>query len=128
MGVNAAAEYTHAETLLTRGKVTAVPLAPGASTTIDLLCGGDATLVVEAELTGAANGDLVISLRPFRSDGTLLASAPITAVRASGPTFSGGLVQYYGEFDVSSLDKVRITLQNQNVGAQTLNWASWRLS
>jgi hypothetical protein len=128
MGLNAAAEWTPG-VLLTRGNVTAVPLAAGASTTLDVLCEGDSELTIMADMTGAANGDLTVGVFPFEADGvTVMANVGLTAIRSGGPTFGTGAVQYNGTYDVSGVDKVRIVVRNNNAGAQTLTRLGWRLS
>jgi hypothetical protein len=54
-----------------------------------------------------------------------LTLAPVTV---SGPTFSGGHIFYTAQFDVSSYDKVRLRITNNNAGAQTITRASWKLT
>lgn len=128
MGLNAAAEYTHAESLLTRGKQAGAAIAPAANNDTDILCQGDSTLTVEADMTGAASGDLTVQVLPFEADATTLAGVAIAPVTATGPTFAAGRVTYIAQFDVTAYDKVRIRLTNNNVGAQTVTRASWRLA
>lgn len=127
-GPNAAAEWVTGA-LLTRGNVT--PGAIGAGTTVntDIDCAGDSKLTVMAEMTGAANGDLAVTVIPFESDNITPQNNTVAqAVRSVGPTFGGGVVQYEGEFDVSGFSKVRLAIRNTTVGALNLNRASWRLS
>ena len=109
--------------------VTNQGLATGASFNYDLECTATDWLVIEAELTGAANGDLAITVTPYEADGiTLQTNTPLPPVAAStvGPTFGGGVVQYIGKYDVLGIRRVRITAKNNNAGAQTLNRLSWR--
>jgi hypothetical protein len=128
MGLTAAAEWV-VGALLTRGNVT--PGAIGATTTIntDVDCAGDSKLTVLAEMTGAANGDLAVTVIPFESDNiTPQNNTALAPVRSTGPTFGGGVVQFEGEFDVSGFSRVRIAIRNTTAGALNLNRASWRLS
>jgi hypothetical protein len=128
MGQTAAAEWVSGS-LLTRGSIVAGAIAPGATTNIDVDCAGDSELTVLAEMTGAVNGDLAVTVIPFESDNVTPANnIAMPAIRSNGPTFGGGVVQFDGTFDVSGQSKVRIAIRNNNVGAQTINRASWRLS
>jgi hypothetical protein len=127
-GPNAAAEWVTGS-LLTRGNAT--PGAIGATTTVntDVDCAGDSKLTVLVEMTGAANGDLAVTVVPFESDNlTPQNNTALAAQRSTGPTFAGGVVQYEGEFDVSGFSKVRIQIRNTTAGALNINRASWRLS
>lgn len=128
MGLSAAAEWVIG-TLLTRGRVTNAAIAAGATQTIDIDCAGDSELTVQADMTGAASGDLAVTVVPYEDDNvTLNVNAPLPAVRSAGPTFGGTTVGFNGTFDVSGVSKVRIVAKNNNVGGQTLNRLSWRLS
>jgi hypothetical protein len=128
MGFGAAAEWV-VGSLLTKGKVLAAAILTGATNTTDLLCAGDSLLTVEVDMNGAANADLAVTVVPFETDGTtLLANAPLPAIRSSGPTFGGSTVNFTATYDVSGVDKVRIIVKNNNAGTQTLNRMSWRLS
>lgn len=128
MGPNAAAEWVTGS-LLTRGAHTAVSLPTTTTDFIDVDCAGDSELTVQADMAGAASGDLTVTVVPYESDNTTLnTNAPLTAIRASGPTFGGSTVGYEGTFDVSGVSKVRVIAKNNNAGTQTLNRLSWRLS
>jgi hypothetical protein len=128
MGLNAAAEYTHAESLLTRGKQAGVAIANAANNDTDILCQGDSTLVLEVDMTGAAAGDLSINVFPFEADGVTVMGVAIAPITSTGPTLLTGHVYYIAQFDVSGYDRVRIRLTNNNAAPQTLTRASWRLS
>lgn len=131
MGLNAAAEWTHAETLLTRGRVAGTPSIASAGTqTLDIDCAGDSELTIDADMAGGASGDLAVTVVPYEgSDNvTLLSNAPVPVIRSAGPTFAGGTVHFNGTYDVSGVSRVRVVVKNNNVGAQVLNRLSWRLS
>jgi hypothetical protein len=125
MGWASAAAWTHAEQLLTRGKATNQSLATGASYNTDVLVGGQDELVVNVEMTGAANGDLTVQVQPFEPDGVTLMPIAIAPMFATGPTFSGASVYYTGRFDVTMYQKVRISVKNNNAGTQTLKSLYW---
>jgi hypothetical protein len=121
-GWGSAAAYTHAEGKLTRGNVVGQSIGPAAVNTTDILCQGDSELTVMVDMNGAASGDLAVTVVPFETN------APLTPIRSTGPTFGGSTVNFTGTYDVSGIDKARIAVKNNNVGAQTLNRMSWRLS
>lgn len=129
VGWGGAAAWTHAEQLLTRGKVAAQAIGAGATYTIDLLSGGDSELTVEVDMTGTAAGDLAVTAVPYEADNvTLLSNAPLPVIRSTGPTLGGGAVQFTATYDVAGVDKVRIVIKNNNVAGQTITRASWRLT
>lgn len=108
--------------------VTAQALASGATYIYDVECTATDWLVVEGELTGAANGDLAITVTPYEADGvTLQANTLIPATTSVGPTFAAGVVQFLGKYDVLGIRRVRIVAKNNNAGPQTLNRLSWRV-
>lgn len=117
------------ESLLTRGALQpdAQAIAAAQTLTTDILCQGDSTLVVQVDMTGAANGDLAVTVTPFERDQAtpLLAIDPM---RTKGPTFAAGRVTYFGEFDVTGIDKVRVSITNNNVGAQVVTRSGFRLA
>lgn len=122
--------------LLNRGKITGQAIAGGGGT-YDMLgprgtalidCEGASTLIIEADMTGAANGDLAVQVNPYEVDQATIMPIAVPKVQDVGPTLNGGNVYYYGQFDVTGIDAVRVRLTNANVGAQTINRASWRLA
>jgi hypothetical protein len=78
-------------------------------------------------MTGAANGDLGVSVFPVYSDGTV-GTVSLTPLQVTGPTFAGSTVQYTGNYDVSGYDRVRIAVKNNNASSQTLQEFSWHVS
>jgi hypothetical protein len=129
-GGTAASEWTIGD-LLTRGRVAGTPsIASGATTFLDVDCAGDSELTVDAELVGAANGDLAVTVVPYAGvdNALLLSNSPLPVIRSSGPTFAGGVVDFTGTYDVSGVSRCRIVVKNNNAGAQNLNRLSWRLS
>lgn len=125
-GGTAASEWGIGD-LLTRGKVTSQSIASGATYTVSTVdVSGENELSVLAEMTGAANGDLAITVVPFKSDGvTPLANLTLTPTSSNGPTFAGGVVQYTAVYDVSAYKKVQIRVKNNNASTQTLNELQW---
>lgn len=127
-GLNAAAEYTHAETLLTRGTALAKSVVTTGTYDTDILCQGASVLVVQVQMTGAAAGDLTTSLFPFESDNATVAPISIPPMNSVGPTLNGGKVYYYAEYDVNALEKARLRVTNNNAGTQTIDRLSWHLA
>ena len=132
------------EQLLTRGKVEAQAIGGGGGT-FDLgspltslpgspnaiPCDGDTTLVVQVDMTAGAVGDLTVTVTPFEADNATLAvgmDLPPVQAPTTNPALSGGHDYFYGEYDVASVEYVRVRIANANVGAQTITRASWRLS
>ena len=126
-GGTAASEWTVGD-LLTRGKQAGVAISNGANNDTDILCQGDSTLVIEADMTGGAAGDLTVQVLPFEADAATLMGVAIAPVTSTGPTLSGGHVYYAAQFDVTAYDKVRIRITNNNAAPQTITRSSWRLA
>ena len=122
-----AAFENYTGTLLNKDSVSAVALGAGATQVFDVVLGGQTTMVVQADLTATAANDLAVVVFPYEADGATLSGAAIPAVQSGGPTLTGGHSYFYGEYDILSLDKVRVVITNNNVGAQTLTRASWEL-
>src|SRR5262245_36612584 len=123
-GGTAASEWVIGD-LLMRGKnSTPVSLATGAQTTFDIACAGESELSLQAILTGAADADLSVTVAALLPDNSVGGLVP--ALQSSGPKFAGSTVTYYGNFDVSGVERVRVTLKNNNAATQTLNY-SWKL-
>jgi hypothetical protein len=116
------------ESLLTRAKIEAVSLATGVSTFMDAPVSDTDFVTVQADMTGAANGDLTITVVPFEADGNTLSGValPPASGIGAGPTFASGRVTALLQYNVQGIDKVRITFKNNNAGTQTLTRASWR--
>lgn len=115
-------------TLLTRGRVEAQAVGAASNYTIDLLCGGDSTLVVQFDGDGAASTDWTVQVVPFEADNTTVGGVAVQPVSTQGPTFAGGRSTFYGQYDVTAFDKVRIVITNTTAGARNINRASWRLA
>lgn len=127
-GGTGASEWT-VGSLLTRGKLLAAAMgAAGGQQVIDVDCAGDSELTVQADMTGAANGDLAVTVLPFEDDNVTLSPVGLPVIRSVGPTFNVNRVYFEGTYDVSGVSKVRVVAQNNNVAGQTLTRMSWRLS
>jgi hypothetical protein len=120
---------------LTKGKTEAQAIGAGGN--FDLVgqngdariwVGGDSTLVVEVDMTGAANGDLAVVANPYEADGTTIMPVALPVVQSVGPTLNGGHVYYYAQIDVTGVDQCRVRITNNNAGGQTITRASWRLA
>jgi len=111
---------------LVRDVITNISLATTVQTTYDVEVAGTDWITVQGDLTGAANGDLGVTVTPFEEDNVTLTALPLTEAVKQGPTVSGGHVYYYGKFDVTGIGRVRIAWKNNNAGTQTLTRGSWR--
>ena len=93
--------------------------------------GGESELTVLVEMTGAAVGDLIVTVQPYSMDhATLIPMAlPTLATQTpvTNPAFGSGKCTFAGVFDVSGYDMVKVSIKNNNAGAQTINRASWSL-
>jgi hypothetical protein len=101
--------------------------AGGGVVNMDAPVGGAETLTVEADMSGAAAGDLGISVFPYEADGVTLQSVSLVPMANVGyvPTLAAPRVVAEQEYDVRGLDKVRVVGKNNNAGAQNIN-LSWR--
>lgn len=121
--------------LLTRGKYEGVAILTGATYDFPgdtnngiVHCEGDSTLTVQGDMTGAANGDLAVTVTPYEADNVTISGVDLPVVRSQGPTFAGGRVTFIGEYDVTGIESVRIRVKNNNAGTQTLTRGSYHLS
>jgi len=121
--------------LLTRGRVSqsvtngATYTFQGPSGTNIVHCEGDDELVLNLDLAGGADADLaptVYVADPGNPSMTVASLTPLTAMVSNGPKFAAGHVTFWGRYDVTALDAVRIDVKNNNAAPQVLN-GSWRL-
>jgi hypothetical protein len=98
----------------------------GGTHTFNIEVGGNASLVLEVDLVGSADGDLVVQVNPVAEDGQVypLIQPPVQFI---GPTHNAGIVYYWALFDVSAQQRVQVKITNNNAGAQNCDY-SWRLA
>jgi hypothetical protein len=119
---------------LSRGKVQNQPIGAAATLTMDAPVGGSDFVTLEVDMTGGAAGDLAVTCLPYEADGVTIMPAPLQPVlnvgtTAAAPTvvFSGGHCYQVIEYNVQGIDKVQFQIKNNNVAAQTITRASWRV-
>jgi hypothetical protein len=117
-----------AGTLLSRGSQVGTAIGPAANNDTDVLCQGEDELIVEVAMTGSAIGDLVVTVLPFQSDNATLQVNQLPPMSSDGPDLAAGTVYFTARYDVTAYERVRIRINNANVGAQTISRASWRLA
>lgn len=103
---------------LARNTKAVASLATASTVSYPVETGGFEELGVEAKMSGAANGDLTISVFPVFSDGTTSAVA-LAPISSTGPTFSTPNVYFFGQYDVSTHGRVVIAFRNNNAGTQS---------
>ncbi len=113
---------------LTRGKIQGQAINAAATVTMDVPCGGTDFVTVEADMTAAATGDMVVTVVAYEADGVTLQPTPLPAVAGVGyvSTLSGGHDYFIQQYNVQGIDKVQVQLKNNNAGAQTITRLSWR--
>lgn len=113
---------------LTRKTIAGQSIGTGATVAMDVPCGGTDFVTVEADMTGAASGDLGITVIPYEADGNTLMATTLPAVGGVGyaPTFVTNRVTAVQQYNVQGIDKVQVQLKNNNAGTQTITRASWR--
>ena len=101
-------------------------LAAAGTQNIDVEVAGVARLTILGDLTGAAIGDLAITVQPYFGDNVTLEAVVLSPMYTPpANVVAGGHVSSYAEYDVTGLGRVRILAKNNNVGAQALK-VSWR--
>ena len=115
------------DVLLNKQQLLATAMGTGTSQTQDVLVDGRETITVQADINGAANGDLTVVVTPYEEDGVTLATTVLTAIRSAGPTFVTSRVTFWGQYNVEGLSKVQVKVTNNNAGTQTLNRLSTKL-
>ena len=110
--------------------VTGISLLTTATTSYDVECSGGDFLTISGDLTGAAIGDLSITVQPFEQDGVTLAAVVLAPIAAASPAniLIGGHVYAIAKYDITGIGRVRIFWKNNNAGTQTLTRGSWRVS
>jgi|SRR5215469_3019346 len=123
---------TYSQDIIAPGKrlfsdrVTNQSLTTGASQVVDVEVSGTSRLTVQADLTGAAIGDLAVTVQPYEEDNITLSAVVLTPVQAPANVVNAGHVNSYAEYDVTGLGRCRIFAKNNNAGTQTLTRLSWR--
>lgn len=102
---------------------TATVVGAGGTANAALECDGYTSLLLLARLTGAADADLALTVRPYEDDGTTVFDFVLTPVAAesSGPTHAGGVVRRIAVYNIYGLAKVEVRVVNNNAGSQTAN-------
>jgi len=114
---------------LDKGAQSAVAIGASAFVTQDIVVNGDNELSVGVQMTGAATTDLAVTIIPFKSDGvTPMTAITIPPTYSNGPTMGTGVVEFTATYDISGYTKVRVSTQNKNAGAQTINNWWWQLA
>jgi hypothetical protein len=103
---------------------TALPassVASGASKTVDVDCRRVRTLTVIWRLLGTTTvGDLTLNdALPMLQDGTVI-PVGLAAVTSVAPVSDGANVVAMKQYNVSGLERLRLTAKNNNVGALNL--------
>jgi hypothetical protein len=107
-------------------RAVAQPVGIGGAFTWDIEVSGGDWLVIQGDLTGAAIGDLTVTVQPYEEDNVTLSGVVLTPPVAPANIFAAGHVYLYNKFDVVGIGRVRVSWKNNNAGAQTLTRASWR--
>lgn len=110
--------------LLNRKSAQATAIGAGANSDLFIECGGNSTLVLEVDMSGGAAADLTVQVNPVSEDGEIFPLAQ-PAVQSIGPTLVSGRVYFWGAWDVTAQQRVRVRITNNNVGAQAFDY-SWR--
>jgi|SRR5215471_6769491 len=125
--------YPYSRDIIAPGKrlysdrVTGQSVLTGQSSVVDVETSGSSRLTVQGDLTGAAIGDLAITVQPYLEDNITLSNVVLTPVQAPANVLGGGHVSSYAEYDITGLGRCRILAKNNNAGTQTLG-LSWRCS
>jgi hypothetical protein len=94
------------------------PLAIAGGVTLPMVIetGGFNELNLEVYMTGAADGDLIVSVFPISSTG-VVGGISLTPVSSSGPKYVAPNVSYIGLYDVTGHGRVQVTVKNNGGGA-----------
>lgn len=110
--------------LLNRKNAQGTAIGAGASSDLFIECGGNSTLVLEVDMSAGAAADLSVQVNPVSEDGEVFPVAQ-PAVQSIGPTLASGRAYFWGQWDVTAQQRVRVRITNNNVGAQSFDYA-WR--
>jgi len=125
-GGTAASEWVIGD-LLMRGSPSApISLATTASTSFDVVTAGESEFSLNVSMTGAADADLTVTVVTLQPDG-VTAGPVVPPLQSTASKFAGSTVTFYGNYDVSGVDRIRVTIKNNNAGTQTANY-SWKLT
>jgi|SRR5215471_11244145 len=123
--------YPYAQTIIAPGAhlesdiVSNPTLGAGLTQNVDVEVAGTSRFTVLGDLTGAAIGDLAVTVQPYFGDNVTLEGVVLSPLQVVANVLAGGHVSSYAEYDVTGLGRVRILAKNNNAGAQALK-VSWR--
>ena len=94
--------------------INGVSIAANSSQSVDIETSRYRTLQVYGYIASSTAADLGLFARPFNADGTIVLTAVLPSNLSNGPTTQGSNTGQVTIFNVSGMDKVRVTLQNKN--------------
>lgn len=97
-------------------------IGTGASQTVDIDVSDFDNICVIASQTGAAAGDITLTVFPIEQDGVTASIAPLTPAAAGTATLSGGHVAVVNQYDLRGLRGVRVSVKNNNAGGETIDF------
>jgi type IV pilus biogenesis protein CpaD/CtpE len=105
-----------------KGKgLSAVSVTGGGGTqTFDLPVSGFVSLVLLARMTASASGDLAVAVQAYEDDGTTAFAVSLPTDQAVASALNAGVARLLASYKLNGIDKVKVTVTNTNVAAQTV--------
>lgn len=108
---------------LNKAETVATPVAGGGVLAQSIDTDFHTMLTVQAQAAGAASGDWTVTVVPVQGDGATPQPATLSlpAIRSGAPTFAGGKVNAWSQYDVQGFDKVQVQFKNTTGGPLTVD-------
>lgn len=97
-------------------------IATGATQSVIVDVSDFDNITVIASQTGAATGDITLTVQPVEEDGVTVIPAVLPAALAGTAVLSGGHVSVVNQYDLRGLRQVQINVKNNNAGAETVDF------
>lgn len=97
-------------------------IAAGATQSVIVDVSDFDNITVIASQTGAATGDITLTVQPVEEDGVTVIPAVLPAALAGTAVLSGGHVSVVNQYDLRGLRQVQINVKNNNAGAETVDF------
>jgi type IV pilus biogenesis protein CpaD/CtpE len=71
-------------------------------------------------MTASASGDLAVAVQAYEDDGTTAFAVSLPTDQAVASALNAGVARLLASYKLNGIDKVKVTVTNTNVAAQTV--------
>lgn len=107
----------------------AVVIAWGATSAVDLVVSGWPTLLLAVRMTASVVGDITVAVQPYEDDGTTLfaQNLPTQATGTVAAAVVGGVVRLQNAYSLLGVSKVNVQITNNHAGPETVSAIAYLL-